>query len=75
MPALSQRRNAGYGISIENLDNPGWHVTVDLAGTELQWRESKEFAIERTSEDWVRCKIVGTREAPKYEAHGDKPST
>jgi hypothetical protein len=59
-----------YGISIENLDNPGWHLTVDLVGTELQWREFQELAIERTSEDWVRCKITGTRDVPKFEAHG-----
>ena len=59
-----------YGISIENLDNPGWHLTVDLVGTELQWREFKELAIERTSEDWVRCKIAETGDVPKFDAHG-----
>jgi hypothetical protein len=27
-----------YGISIKNIDNPGWHLSVDLVGTEVQWR-------------------------------------
>src|ERR1700686_1765844 len=59
-----------YGISIKNLDNPGWQVTVDLVGTELQCREFKELAIKRTSEDWVHCKIAGPRDLPTFEAQG-----
>src|SRR5437588_3314313 len=59
-----------YGISIENLDNPGWYLPVDLLGTELRWREFKELAINRTKEDWVRRKIAGTRGSPKFEALG-----
>jgi len=59
-----------YGISIQNLDNPGWQLTVDLVGTELQWREFEEVVIKRTSKDWIRCKIVGPRDSPKFEADG-----
>ncbi len=25
-----------YGIKIETLDNPGWDVSIDLIGTELE---------------------------------------
>ena len=49
--------NINMGISIENLQDPGWHLTVDLVGTDLQWREFKELAIERTNEVRVRCKF------------------
>ena len=59
-----------YGISINNLDNPGWYLTVDLVGTELQWREFKEVSIKRTGEDWVHCEITGPRDLPKFVARG-----
>lgn len=26
----------GYGITIENIDNPGWHLKIDLTDTELE---------------------------------------
>jgi len=41
--------------------NPGWHLTVDLVGTELQWREFKELAIERTREDWGALQDSGNK--------------
>jgi len=28
----------GFGIRIETLDNPGWSVTINLEGTELEGR-------------------------------------
>jgi hypothetical protein len=27
-----------YGVKIETLDNPGWRVTIDLTGTDLDGR-------------------------------------
>lgn len=44
-----------FGIRIENLDNPGWSVTIPLSGTELEdvpFAEIKEMAPGR---DWLRC--------------------
>ena len=26
----------GYGVNIKTLDNPGWRLTIDLRGTELE---------------------------------------
>jgi len=46
-----------YGVRIDSLDNPGWWVKVDLAGTEL---EQVSFAprLEHRSEiDWLDCKV------------------
>lgn len=33
-----------HGISIESLDNPGWLVKIDLAGTELHSRPFQQIA-------------------------------
>ena len=33
-----------FGVKIETLDNPGWLVRVDLAGTALEGREFPELA-------------------------------
>jgi hypothetical protein len=59
-----------YRISVETVDNPGWHLTVDLAGTELQWREFTELRAKRTDQDWVHCRIVEQPDAPTFDAHG-----
>jgi len=59
-----------YGVTIETLDNPGWHLKVDLTGTELQWRRFKEVKIKRTDADWVNCRILGQPDAPIFDGHG-----
>ncbi len=48
-----------YGLRIETLDNPGWHINIDLHDTELAERS---FApVVRGAEigegDWVHCKV------------------
>jgi hypothetical protein len=46
-----------YGIKIDSLDNPGWWVKIDLAGTELE-KVSFDPCLERQSEvDWLDCKV------------------
>jgi Immunity protein 53 len=44
------------GTSITTLDNPGWSVTIDLAGTDCDGRtfERLEFNIEHAN-DWWTC--------------------
>ncbi|KAA3607481.1 MAG: rhodanese-related sulfurtransferase [Planctomycetota bacterium] len=47
-----------HGVKIETLDNPGWAVVIDLAGTDpskLGWREISE---DRSPSDWIRCYIT-----------------
>jgi len=58
------------GVSIETLDNPGWHLTVNLTGTALQWRKFKDVRIERTELDWIDCRILGQPDAPAFHGHG-----
>src|SRR5258708_5865496 len=49
------------GIQIDTLDNPGWSLTINLSGTEL---ENTPFATleEKYSDDadWLRCWREGT---------------
>jgi hypothetical protein len=45
------------GITIETLDNPGWLVTIDLAGTPLEGRAMAAVRQERSPEDWLVCEI------------------
>ena len=48
-----------YGISIETLDNPGWHLRIELTGTALaalgdcDWRK-----LERSEHDWVHWRVA-----------------
>ncbi|WP_217439521.1 immunity 53 family protein [Myxococcus sp. CA056] len=46
-----------YGVRIENLDNPGWSIHIDLIQTELSGVVFEEVTIDRTDEDWVRCRV------------------
>jgi hypothetical protein len=38
-----------YGIKIDTLDNPGWEVVIDLAGTSCDSKTMDAIAIHRTS--------------------------
>ena len=45
-----------YGISIDTLDNPGWHLKVELADTDLSDRSFDEIIFDgEDKNDWYRC--------------------
>lgn len=46
------------GIRIESLDNPGWAIYVDVAGTPLESRQFREKSDERSPDDWIQCKVT-----------------
>lgn len=46
-----------YGVRIETLDNPGWSVFIDLAGTELENRDFLTVNIERDENNWVYSRV------------------
>jgi hypothetical protein len=54
-----------HGITIQTLDNPGWLLKVDLAGTALEFKTMPEvgLAAEINHEgtggkhDWINCKV------------------
>ncbi len=51
----------GYGIHIGTIDNPGWHVRIDLKGTPVGHRTMNEVVIERNDDDWVHCKVINAQ--------------
>ena len=50
-----------YGIKIESLDNPGWFLEIDLAGTRLERREFRPIKHKKSSSDWMYCKTENLR--------------
>src|SRR5262249_22822329 len=46
-----------FGVRLETLDNPGWSIRISVQETELQEKEFKNLAIERTENDWIFCKV------------------
>lgn len=58
----------GYGVHITTLDNPGWHVEMDLKDTYLSDIKPQEMiSIDNGENDWRSYKI----EEYKYTAFGD----
>lgn len=45
------------GVSIENIDNPGWMVNIDLSDTELDAKEFELLRSIRTEENWILCRV------------------
>lgn len=45
-----------YGIKIETLDNPGWHITIDLQFTSLESLAIEE-RVDNSEDDWYFLEI------------------
>lgn len=62
-----------FGISIESLDNPGWRIRIDLAGTVVEGcilapvSAGVESGGEPNARRWMSCRANGTR----FEGAGD----
>lgn len=46
----------GLGITIENLDNPGWLIRIALNGTPFEHLSVEPLMKERSENDWVHIK-------------------
>ena len=44
-------------VAIENIDNPGWSLRIELVDTSLEAADFSEVLIERSENDWVHCKV------------------
>lgn len=55
-----------YGISIENIDNPGWSVKIDIVKTSHEFIEFKSIDIERSDTDWISVR----RNSSVFEGFG-----
>jgi hypothetical protein len=60
-------REHSYGVSINTLDNPGWHVQIDLAGASYETLAPRKIGVDKDDADWMRCWIEGK----KFEGIGD----
>jgi len=56
-----------YGIKVDNIDNPGWRITIDLEETYLADLEIEYKLIEKSDEDWLGFKV----ENSKFIGFGD----
>jgi hypothetical protein len=45
----------GRGVRINTLDNPGWSVDIELAGTSLSGKAFAPVREERAEHDWMHC--------------------
>ncbi len=47
-----------YGIKINNIDNPGWALNIDLQDTMLEEEIFKEVTVDRSEHNWYFCRII-----------------
>lgn len=50
-------RDNEFGIIIETVDNPGWYLTINLTGTELEHCHFDYINFETSETDWYYCQI------------------
>ena len=55
-----------HGLTIDTLDNPGWSVEIDLAGTPLAKQPFAEVQRLEHETDWIDCRV---RDG-KFEGYG-----
>jgi len=55
-----------YGVHINTLDNPGWTVRINLAGTRWEGLPAQTIERETSETDWVHCSIANN----EFQGHG-----
>ncbi|MBK9940716.1 MAG: immunity 53 family protein [Kouleothrix sp.] len=48
----------GFGIRITTLDNPGWSMTINLEGTDLENQPFSPIEDIEPERDWIRCWVT-----------------
>jgi hypothetical protein len=56
-----------YGVRIDTLDNPGWSVTIDLKGTQLEHVEMTPVMSDNGPDNWVQIRV----ENSQFVGYGD----
>ena len=46
-----------YGVKIENMDNPGWSVKIELRDTKLENKEFNKMHYDNGDADWLLCLV------------------
>jgi hypothetical protein len=55
------------GVRLKSLDDPGWHLTINLAGTSAVNARPQELRLDTQSGGWLACSIAGEC----FEGSGD----
>lgn len=45
------------GIQLDTIDNPGWHLRIDLVGTSAEGATFDPVVVERGADDWLRAQV------------------
>ncbi len=56
-----------FGLQINTIDNPGWSISIDIKGTNLEGLQIPYGYFENNENDWYGYKV----ENDKYDAFGD----
>ncbi|MDD3404170.1 MAG: immunity 53 family protein [Hespellia sp.] len=56
-----------YGIIIETLDNPGWHVKIELHETKYANLQPESVKRDNGDDDWFKCAVSNE----VFEGFGD----
>jgi hypothetical protein len=46
-----------FGITIKTVDNPGWHVIINLSETDWEGIHFEYIKFESNETDWYYCKV------------------
>jgi hypothetical protein len=55
------------GVRLKSLDDPGWHLTINLAGTSAVNARPQQLRLDTQSGGWLACSIAGEC----FEGSGD----
>jgi hypothetical protein len=55
------------GVHLRSLDNPGWHLSISLAGTSAENASPQKISLDTPAGDWITCSIS----ADRFDGSGD----
>ena len=47
------------GVRLKSLDDPGWHLTINLAGTSAVNARPQQLRMDAQNGGWLTCSIAG----------------
>jgi hypothetical protein len=50
-----------WGIKIDNIDNPGWRIDIDIRDTSLEGEKLVAINIDRSEDDWYHVACNGQK--------------
>jgi hypothetical protein len=55
------------GMRLRSLDDPGWHLTINLTGTSAENAAPQKISLDTPTGDWITCSIS----AERFDGSGD----